>query len=227
MPRVRHVMVPEVRYNYVQDRDQESLPFFDFNDRIVHENRVVYSLTNYLTGRFSRGDDPPEYRDIFYFRIAQGYEFSGTRRDLLTLVDEKRPFTDVQVEATVHPHRQVSLSTDLRYNPYRTLLSTVAVSANAHDGKGNAAGIVYRHARDEVEYLEARTSVAILSPVFLNYANRYSFDRKGTLESYYSLEYRHQCWSVSFSYRDRPDTKEFFVTFALAGIGSVGKIRAF
>lgn len=227
MPRVRHVMTPEIRYNYVQDRDQESLPFFDYNDRIVHENRVVYSLTNYVTGRFDRGDGPPEYRDLLYLRIAQGYEFSGTRRDLLTLVDEKRHFTDVQVEAAVHPHRLVSLSTDLRYNPYRTVLSTVAVSADARDEKGNAAGITYRHARDEVEYLEAKASLALFSPVFATYANRYSFDRKGTLESFYSLEYRHQCWSVSFSYRDRPDTNEFFVTFALAGIGSVGKIRAF
>lgn len=227
IPKVRHVLIPEVRYSFVQDREQDGLPFFDFNDRIVHENRVVYSLANYVTGKFAGPGGDAEYRELLYLRLSQGYDFSGERRDLLTLVDAKRPFTDVMLEARVNPMKHVSLSLDSRFNVYDANISTTAVSADARDESGNAAGVTYRFARDEVDYLEGRASVAVLKPVFLSYAARYSFDGDDFLESFYSAEYRHQCWSVSVTYRDRVDTKEFFVNLNLAGIGSLGTVRVF
>lgn len=227
VPKVRHVLIPEVRYNFVQNRQQQGLPFFDYNDRLVHENRVVYSLANYVTGKFAGAGDTAEYRELLYLRLSQGYDFSGDRRDLLTLVDKKRPFTDVMLEARVNPLKQVSLSLDSRFNVYDANISTTAVSADAKDESGNAVGVTYRFARDEVDYLEGRASVALLKPVFLSYSARYSFDKKDFLESFYSVEYRHQCWSVSVTYRDRVDTKDFFVNFNLAGIGSLGTVRLF
>lgn len=227
IPKVRHVMIPEVRYSYVQERDQERLPFFDYDDRLVHENRVVYSLANYVTGRFAGADGGAEYRELLYLKLSQGYDFSGERRDLLTLVDPKRPFTDLMLEARVNPLKQVSLSLDSRFNVYDAHMSTTAVSAAVRDDSGNAAGMSYRFARNEVDYLEGKVSAALLKPVFLSYSARYSFDGEDFLESYYVAEYRHQCWSVSVSYRDRVDSKEFFVSFNLAGIGSLGTVRLF
>ncbi len=227
MPRVRHVMIPEVRYSYVEEKDQDNLPFFDYNDRIVSENRIVYSLTNSVTGKFTADDGSADYRELLYLRLAQGYDFSGTRRDLLTLVDEGRPFTDVMAEAKIRPLRQLSVGAETRFNPYHMRLSTVAVTADADDGKGNSAGLAYRHARGQVEYLEGHTSLSLVKPFVFTFTGRYSFDRKDFLESLYALEYRHQCWSVTLSYRDRIDNREFFVSFALSGIGSLGSFRAF
>ncbi|MRR35605.1 LPS-assembly protein LptD, partial [bacterium] len=227
MTKVRHVLIPEVRYSFVQDRDQDKLPFFDYDDRPVHENRVVYSLSNYVTGKFMGAGNNAEYRELLYLRLSQGYDFSGERRDLLTLVDAKRPFTDLMLEARVSPLKQVSLSLDSRFNVYDGNVSTTAVSADVKDGNGNSAGVTYRFARDEVDYLEGRASVALLKPFFFTYHSRYSYDRDGFLESFYSLEYRHQCWSVGVTYRDRIDNNEFFVNFTLAGIGSLGTVRLF
>ncbi|QSV44571.1 LPS-assembly protein LptD [Geobacter benzoatilyticus] len=228
LSKIRHVMIPELRYSFVQNRSQEELPFFDYGDRLVHENRVVYSLSNYLTGKFSpAGGGDPEYRELLYLKLSQGYDFSGTRRDLLTLVDEKRPFSDLMLEARVNPVKQISLALDSRVNVYDANISTTAVSADAKDESGNAAGVTYRYARDEVDYLEGRASVSLFKPIYANYAARYSFDRKDFLESLYALEYRHQCWSVIVTYRDRNDTKEFFVNFSLSGLGALGTVRVF
>lgn len=227
MPKVRHLLIPEVRYGYVQEREQESLPFFDYNDRIVGEDMVTYSLTNYVAVRFGHDGGSPEYRDLLYFRVSQGYELGGGRRDLLTLVDEQRRFTDIRFEGTVHPLQRFSISFDSRLNPYRLHLSTSGVAADISDGQGNSAGLGYRYARGVVQYIEGRAGIALVKPFILNYTGRYSFDRKGFLESSYSLEYRHQCWSVILSYRDRLASREFFINFALSGIGSLGKIRAF
>jgi LPS-assembly protein len=43
----------------------------------------------------------------------------------------------------------------------------------------------------------------MFKPWGFSYSNRYSFDRGNFLESIYSAEYRHQCWSVTLSYRDK------------------------
>lgn len=225
--RVRHLLVPEVSYRYVPEKNQEGLPFFDFNDRIVAQNIVYYSLRNYVSAKFRHGDDTPVYRDILYLAISQGYDIRESRRDLLTLVDERRPFTDVIVEGRVTPLARFSLAADARFNPYQGRSSTSSLNLDLSDGSGNSAGVAYRFAREQVEYLEGKVGISLVKPFVFQYTSRYSFDRQAFLESYYALEYRHQCWSVTLTYRERPDNREMFVSFTLSGVGPVGKIRAF
>ena len=68
--------------------------------------------------------------------------------------------------------------------------------------------------------------VALHNPFILNYTGRYSFDRGDFLESTYAIEYKAQCWSLTFSFRDRPDNREFLVGFTLAGVGAL-PVRVF
>ncbi|ABQ27435.1 Organic solvent tolerance protein [Geotalea uraniireducens Rf4] len=225
--KVRHLLVPEVSYSFVQERSQDQLPFFDFDDRVVGQNLLTLSLTNYLTGKVIQADGSPVYRDLLYLRISQGYQASGSRRDLLTLVDEGRTLTDLRLESRFTPTPEISLNLDSRFNTYQGRFSTANLSADYSDGSDNRAGLGYRFSRGEVEYLEGRIGVALVKPFVFNYTNRYSFDKGGFIESYYALEYKHQCWSVTFSYRDRPDNREYMVTFNLAGIGAIGPIKAF
>ncbi len=226
LKRVRHMLIPEVSYEFLPERNQDALPNFDFNDRLVPSNMVTYSLTNVLTGKFTHGDQPPLYRDLLYLRLSQGYEFGGSRRDILTLVDEGRPLTDIRVEARLNPWKALSISTDSRYNVYHNYFSTTGLAADYTDGSDNKVGVAYRHARGELQYLEGRLGVALVKPFVFNYTARYSFDRGDFLESNYALEYKHQCWSVIFSYQERPDNRSFVINFTLSGIGSVLPIRA-
>ncbi len=225
--KVRHQLVPEVGYAFVQQRNQEELPFFDYDDRVVGQNLVTLSLTNYLAGKFIQADGSPVYRDLLYLRLSQGYQASGSRRDLLTLVDEGRTLTDLRLESRFTPTPALSLDLDSRFNTYQGRFSTANLSADYKDGGGNSAGIGYRFSRDQVEYMEGRIGVALVKPFVFNYTNRYSFDKGSFLESDYALEYKHQCWNVTFSYRDRPDNREFMVTFSLAGLGAIGPIKTF
>ncbi len=230
--RVRHALVPTVEYTFTQDKGQETLPFFDFDDRIVGGQMLSWALTNYFTGKFVEGGTPV-YRDLAWLKLSQGYQLSGSRRDLLTLVDEGRPFTDIRVEARVNPVSYLAFSLDSRYNPYQTRFSTNNVGLDILDGKGNLFGLNYRFSRNQVDYLEGKAGVALVKPFVLNYTGRYSIDKGGFLENVVDLEYRQQCWSVVLEYRHRPTTQqipgaeEFTVNFTLSGIGSIGKVRAF
>ena len=227
LKKVQHTIIPEISYSYLPQKNQDGLPFFDFIDRQVAQNMISYSITNYLTGKYLSPDNPATYRDLAYLRISQGYEFSGTRRDVLTLVDDQRPFTDVRVEAKVNPTDHLSLLLDSRFNTYQANFSTINIAANVSDSVGNSARLGYRFSRDEVRYLEGGLSISYIEPFVFHYLTRYSFDTKAFLESYYALEFKQQCWGLNFSYRERPGDRSFLVSFTLSGIGALGKFKAF
>jgi LPS-assembly protein len=222
--RLRHVMTPEISYRWVGASGQDSLTFFDYDDRVVNENMVFYSLGNSLTARLDHGASGSEYRDLLSLRIGQGYSFSATRRDLLTLVDQHHPFTDVMLDARIQPLKELGIALDTRYNPYEGKISSFILSGDFRGDGGNTAGFAYRYAREEVEYLEAHCNLLALRPWVLGYRSRYSLDRHGHLEQFFSLEYRKQCWSILATYRHRLDDDELQVGFTLYGIGSLGTV---
>ena len=224
--RVRHELQPEIGYRVIEARDQSDLPFFDFDDRPVGGEQFYWSVASAFTGRSGKGD-AVRYRDLLFVRLSQAYQLSGGRRDLLTLVDEGRRLTDLRLEARITPIEQLAVTTDTRFTTQRGDVATAAVGFELDDRQGNRAGLSYRYGRDRVEYLEGRLAVAKVKPFIATYGARYSFDRPGFLESLYAVEYRHQCWSVTLSFRDRPDNREFMVTFNLAGVGALGPMKAF
>jgi LPS-assembly protein len=222
LQKLRHEITPEIAYTYILNRDQSRLPSYDTNDRIVHQNILYYSLTSYLGGKFRQGETS-EYRDLMRLRFTQGYSISGGRRDLLTMVDTQRPWTDLIMESEAWLHPQAKLTMDARYNMYGGYLSSASPGLDLDDKRGSAAGISYRLAHNEVEYLEGRLSTKLIKPWTLSYSTRYSFDRKNFLESVYSAEYRHQCWSIMLSYLDRRVTNPSqTVTFSFNLMGAFG-----
>lgn len=231
LKKIKHTMVPEVGYSFVEEKNQDTLPFFDYNDRELGGSVASWSITNYLTGKFQEGEGPAVYRDLLYLRLSQAYQIrgvtkdplTGTPRDVLAIVDEGKRLTDVRIEARITPIKDLSIFTDSRYNPYDTRFSSVTTGFDLKDDKENKVGISYRNARDQFEYLEGRLGVSLIKPFVFNYTARYSFDKPGFLETIYSLEYKQQCWGVSFSYYDRPvvGDRGWTLSFNLAGIGKL------
>jgi LPS-assembly protein len=112
---------------------------------------------------------------------------------------------------------------DARYNVYGNYISSAAPGLEFDDKRGTTAGVSYRMAHNEVDYMEGRLSTKILKPWTLRYSTRYSLDARNFLESVYSAEYRHQCWSVIFSYLDRrgPSPSQIY-SFSFNLMGAFG-----
>jgi LPS-assembly protein len=165
-------------------------------------------------------------------------------------VDDGKHFTDLRIEANVSPFKALTLFTDSRFNTYETRFSTIMAGFDLKFDNDNLAGLSYRYSRDrksgpftatsiidpentsigdQVDYLDSRVRVNIAKPLIFSYRGRYSFDRGGFLETSYSLEYRHQCWSVELVYFDRPinHDRSFMLNFVLSGLGAIGKYKAF
>ena len=217
LKKIRHEIIPEFSYNFVPERDQQRLPFYDYTDRMIHQNMISLSVTNLLGGKFVSGETT-EYRDISRIKLSADYALEGGRRDLLTLVESQRPWSDLILESDTWLTKMLRITFDSRYNLYENHLSTVEAGVEVNDRLGNSIGAGYQMARNEVEYFEGRFSTKLIKPLNLSYTARYSFDRSDFLESVYAAEYRHKCWSVNLAVHQRPGNQSYTVNFNLAGL---------
>lgn len=217
LKKIRHEIIPEIFYGFVPERDQQRLPLYDYTDRMIHRNMISLSATSLINGKFVSGDTS-EYRDISRIKLSVDYAIEGERRDLLTLVESQRPWSDLILESDAWLTSVLKITFDTRYNLYENHLSTAVAGVEVDDRKGNSVGVAYQMARSVVEYFEGRLSTKLVKPLNLSYSARYSFDRGDFLESVYAAEYRHKCWSVNLAVHQRPGNQSYTVNFNLAGL---------
>ncbi len=223
--KIRHSIEPEVSYSYVPNENQAHLPQFDAQDNIEPENRFAYSLTNRMTARIDPENGERLYHDFLYLRLSQEYDIRESQRDRTTLLDRRRPFSDLRTELLVRPTTWSYIDLDTRFDVFygQGGFNSVNARGGLEDGAGNGLSLDYRFTRGEIEYLGGVLNTALLRPVYLNYQYRYDFEDGTTLENVLSLEYRAQCWSVFLTLRDRLEDREYLVSFALSGLGKVAK----
>ena len=215
--KIRHEIIPELRYVYVPPQDQQRLPLYDYNDRLIHQNMVSLSVTSMLNGKFVRGDTS-EYRDISRIKLEARYSIAGERRDLLTLVDAQHPLSDLILETDTWLSKQLRLTFDARYNTSDTILSTATAGTEYDDTRGNSFGIGYQMSNSINEYIEGKFTTKLIRPLNLSYIARYSFDRHDFLESVYSAEYRQKCWGITLGVHERPGNQTYNISFNLGGL---------
>lgn len=222
LERLRHELVPTLSFLYVGDKDQSSVPVFDHLDRMNAQQTVTLSLANHIGGRIAKQSGTAEYRDLLTLRLLQSYTPSGTRSNLLTLTDDSRPWSDLTLESDTRLHRHFRLLADARYSHYSHRIASTASGFEYNDQRGNTGRISYRMVDRQLDYLEAGATISLTNPVHLAYTTRYSFDKRDFLESNYTLEYRHQCWSMIVGYQERPNNRTWTVNFNLAGLFGFG-----
>ncbi len=216
LKKLRHEIIPEISYIYVPPQDQQRLPLYDYNDRMIHQNMLSLSLTSMINGKFVSGETA-EYRDISRIKLEARYSIAGERRDLLTLVDTQHPWSDLLLETDTWLTKQLRLTFNTRYDLSGNILSTAVAGAEYDDTLGNSFGVGYQMANAINEYIEGKVATKLIKPLNLSYIARYSFDRSDFLESVYSAEYRQKCWSVTMAVHQRPGNQTYGVNFNLGG----------
>jgi LPS-assembly protein len=121
--------------------------------------------------------------------------------------------------AELMPFPDWRLFTDNRISPYNGNVTNSILGVEVGKPAGTRASLDYHHAEAKLDYIEGKAAYAEFRPYLFEVSARYSFDRPGFLETLYSVEYKHQCWSLLFSYRDRIDNQDFSLTLTLSGLG--------
>ena len=237
--RLQHSIEPQVSYRYIPNHDQDELPEFGRRDRIGPHNQVEYALVNRLTARSTAADGVPVYREVLNLRLSQAYDVRTARDDDQ---DDPEPFSDLRTELMLRPTLRSVVEFDALTRVHGDLqFSRFNAGAGFNDGRGNLARLDYRYRSADLkasvldyqyrnddltvgalDYLEARLATAWLAPVHLGVAERYDFRDGRSLETVLEFEYRSQCWSLFVTFRDRPESEEVLVGFALSGLGRIG-----
>ena len=226
--RIQHIVSPEVFYEYVPRAESQRLPHFDADDRIGRLHRISYGLTNRLTARIEPAAEVPYYHEFLYFRLSQNYDFRESPPDPLNPRDNLRPFSDLRAELLLKPVRWGYLDFDGRYDfqgreRKKSGFSMLSSDAGIQDSIGNVLSAGYRYIPEETEYFEGRLQSSVLRPVYTTLLYRYDLTTDQALETVLDVEYRSQCWSLFLTISDRPEETRYLFSFALAGVGRVGK----
>lgn len=223
--KLRHSIEPDIKYRFVPDQSADELPFFDGLDRIESANLVSYGVTNRFTYRKSDESGAPSYHEFLYARLSQEFDIEESQRNPLDPADSSRPFSSIRLELIARPDAMTYLDIDARFDPNsgERGISMFNSVAGISDVAGNTLKLDYRYTRDSNHYLAGDVELAWFKPIYLEYLQRYDFRDEANLEQVIDLEYRAQCWSLSLSYRDRLEDREYLVTFSLSGIGNLAR----
>ena len=223
--KIRHTVEPEIVYEYLPRVKQDELPLFDPIDRISKKNLITYSLINRVAGKTYTSEEDYQVREFVLFKVSQGYDLNEANREVISGTGERRPFTDINFQFRVTPIRYVSLVSDAAYNAYDDYWRSINTSAGINDGKGDSLTLDYRFTKDSIEYVRGKLSAKATESLNLYYDGRYSILEGRYLENIYAIDYHPQCWSVQFSYSERPEEKRYLVVFNLSGMGTVAKFK--
>ncbi|MDR0477915.1 MAG: LPS assembly protein LptD [Desulfobulbaceae bacterium] len=226
---LEHQIRPYVRYNYLPDVNQNSLPALDAIDRIKQQSLITYGIDNF----FNTTGTGTSSREYATFRLFQSYS--------LLSEDSDRPFYAVGSRATWTPIPRTSFEYDAYYDIYAHTFSSYSLAGTYTTQRGDMFTIDYSYYDTTTDDFKRR----------LSYLDEYSTLTTGTIEQINAmvrahitdrwiakfevdhsiasnttqaldigLIYQAPCWSVAVESRRTEADTSFLVVFSLANITS-------
>ncbi len=223
--KIQHVIKPEVTYTYIPYIYQGDMP--DFAERVEEENSLTYSLTNTLMARLKGGDGGISYREFLRIKLSQTYDIrEGRKHREDNYGNEKRPFSNVDMEINFDPFQYFSFDADVSYNVNSGKWEKTNYDLSLSDWRGDSATLEYRYTQETLEEINVYLKAMITDYLDLRYVLRKNELDDIYLETTYGLDYHRQCWGVEVTYSDDDYDRVWMVVFSLYGLGEVGKATA-
>lgn len=254
--KLRHTLQPRLAYTWIPDVNQddttfivetsgsngttrEVTPLFDDVDYIQQVSQLRYSLTNIFDrkrqavilapqeGNFYLPQEVTDYRQFFRLRLEQYYDFNEANRTDMLDTYERRPFSDIEVEAIVYPGDFISLSSSTFISPYDLQVTEHEHWLNLYyqDKASLRFGLdvlqeVDTYQRRNDDRLRTVNLAATLHPLsnwIIDARYEYDILRDEEVEREVALTYRYHCFDFQVVYFD--DTFEQSYTFRVNLLG--------
>jgi LPS-assembly protein len=140
----------------------------------------------------------------------------------------RRPFGPLTGEIRVYWLNYVTAENVTNFDPNKNRFLSSYTQLSANNTRGDGLNLEYTWIDGVQEQINARLRVRLHSSVDAIYGKRYSWQDKQSLETFYGVQYRHQCWTVDASFTERPAIagqpaeRKFLFMVNLTGITSVG-----
>lgn len=224
LEKVKHGILPRLRYSYIPDVDQSEYPDFDDIDRIEEENRISLSMTHFFTSKrtLTRPDNAPEasYNMFARFMIEQPYDFDYEEKE--------DAFLPLYVELDVTPERLFTLHADAQYGHREDAFIKANTSLRVKDLLGADFRTDYRYTRDTNKTLYFRIEAPVRAWLTVYGDLERSLIDHINMEMSAGFQYRTGCWSADISYRALEDIdgsrdERYYLLIHLYGLGEFGK----
>ena len=232
VPKIKHIIRPEVSYSYLPDANQQLIPFpylSYYDPSLPKSNAVTVAISQRLIGKISEGPGKFRYQELAYFKLSQAYDISEASRDLAPGTQPRRPFGPVTGELRVYWLQYVTAESIATYDPNQNRFLTSYSLVSLNDTRGDGMTLEYSWINGAQDQINAWLRVRLHPSIDAIYGKRYSRLEKQSLETFYGVQYRHQCWTVDLSYSEKPGIagqpaeKKYLLQLNLMGVTSVGK----
>ena len=225
VPKIKHVIRPEISYLYIPDVNQSNIPYYD--QAVPKTNAIFYGITNRVIGKIVEKSQT-RYQEYLYFKIGQTYDINEATRSLGPSSEPRRPFGLITSELRLKGLRYVEMENITGYNPNKGEFDTSYTTAGLSDGRGDSLYLEHIWRKGIEEQIYGNLLIRVLSSLDLSFGKRYSLFTHQPLDTTYGLIYRHQCWGLNLTYQETPTVsgapaeKKIWFMFTLTGVGQVG-----
>lgn len=215
---LRHDIEPEIGYLQIADGEQATFSTLIPEDSYLPTDRVTLALTNRLTSKNTDAEGNATIQQRLWLRLSSGYALNSDAMASKTILPLRNEIS-LSIAEWLTLRSDASYGLEKGEHRWNSIVSGIQLK----DRRRDELSIDYYYRDGDVaNYLSGRLQTPLSDKVLLVNEVRYSVDGQELLEHRADLEYRGQCWSVIFTYRDRLEDQQYLVNFTLAGLMEQG-----
>ncbi len=243
--KLKHLIEPNVSFQYRPGIDEEDIPKFDGVDRIGSPNKsrsASYGITQRLLSKHVKKRDwekflddedisidelDTETKELASFTVNQSYNFEK----------DDHNFSDISATFKTTPFDNYDLTIRTTYDVYiNTFVNTdIDLQGNLWDILN--FGVKWRRSLsredDEItdvnQFLDLNTRLTLFNSLGLSYRGRFNIEDNERIEDNIGLAYNAQCWNIIGNYTqqlvDDERDKRFQVIIELKHLGKLFDIK--
>lgn len=189
----------------------------------VFEDTFGLGLDTSDIGRFSALDRGNIY-ELASLSLTQSFDVEENNRDLEE-GEERREFSDIDMEATFHPNNYIGIEGDAGFNVEDQEISAYSIGTHLLDKRGDELRAVLSFVEDNVRQLESNIAIRLTERLQVGYYTRYDDLAGDVIESKVGLRLKSacRCWVMDVDLTDQsnPDDTRFGFTLTLVGLGEI------
>ncbi|MCK5096747.1 MAG: LPS-assembly protein LptD, partial [Desulfobacteraceae bacterium] len=214
--KIKHEIIPELKYKYIPDVDQTDLPYFNSIDRINKRNSITWLLTQRFTTRRLSENNKNIYNEFAWIKLYQTYDINKKKEH------NDEPFSDISFEGEFSFNKYIALNSQLDYSPYSHNLTSHETGIKLSNLRGDSIHAEYRYKREVSKSALGIIKVMVTDGLSAYYSHEQDLFNDKRIESKIGFELEKSCWSLIASYSDSPDNKTISIFIKLHGIGAFG-----
>jgi len=236
--KIKHIIRPQIIYEYVPDKNQDEYPSFDTIDRIEKKHRITASITNTVISRSVAGSSQrleptagsvvaassqrlePSYQPVCRFKLEQSYDISEP--GIQDSSFKNHSFSPIYGEIELAPGDFLSVQADAKWSPYDLDFQSRNFSFNLKDKRGDSLFLEYRYNQDLSESFFTDMT-ARLSERWFAFADYERNLKEGEdIKTSIGILYSSACWSADLSYTNENNDRRYSFMINLKGLGGIG-----